>query len=187
MAGRHRRCGGGSLPAEERRPRRVRQDLGRQGTSRRFAGEAESRMARRQGVHQGDRRRDGGRQSRALRVDDPEGAAARQDSDRLSAQPARHDRRRPLLHPRPAGRAGLYAARLGRARARDRAGLFHRPQHADAPRLPRGRSVGGFPRSRGADRGPEAQESRPANGDRAPLTSGPSVSWPRRRSGEARP
>ena len=40
-----------------------------------------------------------------------------------------------LFHPRPARRAGLHAARLGRARARNRARLFHRPQHADTARV----------------------------------------------------
>ena len=103
-----------------------------------------------------DRRLDGGRQSRPLCLDDPEGAAARQDPDRLPAQSARHDRGRRLLHSRPAGRGGFDAPRLGGARARNRAGLFHHPQHAGAPLLVR-RSMGGFPRRRGADRG-RAQE-----------------------------
>ena len=43
----------------------------------------------------------GGRQPPALRVDDPEGAAARQDPDRLSAKPARHDCRRRPTPPAP--------------------------------------------------------------------------------------
>ena len=98
----------------------------------------------------------GGRQSRALRLDDPEGAAAWQDPDRLSAQSARHDRGRRLFDPRPPGRFSFDAPRLGRAHVRNRAGLFHHPQCAGAP-LVGGRSVGGFPRRRRADRG-RAQE-----------------------------
>ena len=95
----------------------VREDLGRQGAARRLADQAESRMAGGEGLHQGDRRFHGRRQPRPLRLDDPEGAAARQDPDRLSAQSARHDGGRRLFHPRPAGRDRLDAARLGRAHA----------------------------------------------------------------------
>ena len=135
----------------------VREDLGRQGAACRLAGQAESGMAGGEGLHQSDRRLHGRRQSRPLRLDDPEGAAARQDPDRLFAQSARHDRGRRLFHPRQAGRGGFDAARLGRAHPRNRACLFHHPQHAGAPLLRR-RSVGGFPRRRGADRG-RAQES----------------------------
>ena len=130
-------------------PCRLRQDLGRQGPSRRCAHCAEGRMAGGQGLHQVDRRCHGGRQPRPLRGDDPEGEAPRQDPDRLSAQPARHDRRRRLLDPRPARRAGLDAAGVGGTRPRYRPGLFHRPQHADPARLARPRPLGGFPRGRG--------------------------------------
>ena len=121
----HRGGGGGARPTEERRPRRLRQDLGRQGTACRCAGQAESRMARREGLRQVDCRCDGGRQPRSLRVDHPEGSAARQDPHRLLAQPARHDRCRRLLDPRPPGRAGVHADWLERARLRNRARLFH--------------------------------------------------------------
>ena len=48
----------------------------------------------------------------------PKARRHRQDPDRLSAQSAGHDRRLRLFHPRKAGRAGLDAARLGRARPR---------------------------------------------------------------------
>ena len=105
-----------------------------------------------EGLHQGDRRFHGRRQPRPLRLDDPEGAPAWQDPDRLFAQSARNDRCRRLFHPRPPGRRRFDAARLGGARARDRARLFHHPQRAGAPFLGR-RSLGGFPRRRGADRG----------------------------------
>ena len=108
----HRGGGGSPRPAEERGPRRLRQDLGRQGIARRRAGQATGRMAGRQGVREVDRRRNGGRQPRALCLDDPQGAAAWEDPHRLLAQPARHDCGRGLLDPRPAGRAGLHAARL---------------------------------------------------------------------------
>ena len=100
---------------------------------------------------------DGGRQSRTLRLDHSESAAARQDPDRLPAQSARHDRGLRLFDPREAGRGGLDASRLGGTFARDWSRLFQHPQRAGAPRLCR-RSVGGFPRRRGADRG-STQES----------------------------
>ena len=142
----------GSESPEEPGARVVRQDLGRQGVACRLADQAESGMARGEGVHQSDRQLDGGRQSRALRLDHPKGEAARQNSHRLSAQPARHDGGFRLFHPREAGRGGLDASRLGGAFARDWARLFHHSQRARAPLLRR-RSLGRFPRRGGAYRG----------------------------------
>ena len=54
---------GGSRPARGRGARRLREDVRRQGPACRLAGEAESRMAGGQGVHEGDRQLDGRRQS----------------------------------------------------------------------------------------------------------------------------
>ncbi len=56
---------------------------------------------------------DGVRQSAKICGDHRQGEADRQDSDRLSAQSARHDRGRSLFDARAAGSAGLDAARLG--------------------------------------------------------------------------
>ena len=148
----HRGGGGGSRPVEDRRPRGVRQDLGRQGAARHLADQAESRMAGGEGLHEIDRQFHGDRQSRSLRLDDPEGATARQDLDRLFTQSTRHDRGRRLFHPRPAGRCSFDAARLEGALARNRARVFHHPQCARAPLVGR-RSVGGFRRRCRADRG----------------------------------
>ena len=122
-----------------------------------------------------------------LRLDDPEGAAPRQDPDRLSAQSARHDRGLRLFHPRQAGRRRFDAPRLGGANARNRAGLFHHPQRAGAPFLVR-RSLGGFRRRRGADRGRGARRAnQPESAEKAGAASGSSASLPRRRFVSTRP
>ena len=148
-------------------PRRLRQDLGRQGPACRGAGEAESRMAGGQGLHQSDRGRDGRRQPRPLRRDHHQGEAARQDPGRLSAQPARHDRRRRLFDPRPARRAGLDAAWPGTSSGPKSGPAYFTVVNApDAPRLACAGSVGGFPRQRGADRGAKGREAGRASASR---------------------
>jgi hypothetical protein len=96
-------------------------------------------------VSQGDRRCDGLRQPCAVRIDDHEIEAARQDSCRLSAQSARRDRHRGLFDTRPDRRCGIHATYLGRAEPGDRAGVFHGDEHADAARLVDVRSVGRSP------------------------------------------
>ena len=55
--------------------RRFRQDFGRKGPACRRAGEAQGRLAGGQGVHQGDRRRDGVRQPAEIRRDHRQGEA----------------------------------------------------------------------------------------------------------------
>ena len=95
----HRRGARDPRKIAARRALRIRQDLRRQGASCRRAVAAASRMARGQGLRQGDGRFHGRGQPGPVRIDRDQGAARRQNFHRLSAKPARRDGRSRLTAP----------------------------------------------------------------------------------------
>ncbi len=108
---------------------------------------------------------DGGGRAQALRRQDDQVAARGTHLRRLSAQRARADRGRRLLHPRARRRAGVGAGDLGGARRQQGFQPVRRAQRGAPPRLAQGRSVGGD-----AARAPEAA---------GPACAAPAVTWRR--------
>ena len=95
-----------------------------------------------EGVRPVDRLGDGGRPARPLHRQHGQERPARPHLCRLPAQRHGRDRHRRLLDARARRRAGVGAARLGRARREHPVEPFHPAEPAQAPGVPRPRSVG---------------------------------------------
>ena len=126
--------------------RGVREDLGRQGAARAGAARADGggRVGGGQGLRRGAGALDGGGRAGPLRRDGQQGEAVGEDPDRLPAERAQQHGGRRLRRPGAGRGAGVDAARLGGARAGDRAGALHGGERAGAGRQ-HARSMGRFP------------------------------------------
>src|SRR5262249_34816883 len=141
-----RRCSGSHVAGTSaaRGARELSQDDGREGSPSGGSNRARTRLGRLPRVRALGRRDTCPRLAEVLHGRRLEERAPRAHLPRLPAQPARRDGDRRLLHTRPAGRAGLDTAGVGRARGAHPLRSLHRLEPSPAARVAAPRPMEGL-------------------------------------------